>query len=305
MAESIELEDVPTPLVARLRRSRDVHDLDLEQYRAEHSPRSARERPGSECSGPVRRSIVLSASAVAVNVDPADGRSLVWKHAVCGLLVFFNCWGINLSFGVFQEYYVNWLTPSLLQSRVVLIGSVQLALMFILAIPVGRAFDSGWCRAILIPGAVLMCVSQFLLSACQKWWELFLVQGIMMGIGMGMVFMTATLCLTTYFKNNIGIAMFIGSAGSSIGGIVYAYVARQLLRHANFRVTCLAMGGIMLGTMIPPCVVFKLFPGRASLPTKIVFWNTVKQLEPTFIIMLVGMFLTFIGLYCGFYFVST
>lgn len=116
----------------------------------------------------------------------------------------------------------------------------------------------------------------------------------------GVVFMTATLCLTTYFKNNIGIAMSVGSAGSSIGGIVYTYVARQLLRHANSQVTCLAMGGIMLGTMIPLCVVLKPF-----LLTKIVFWNAVKQLEPTFIIMLVGMFLTFIGLYCSFYFVST
>ena len=114
----------------------------------------------------MRRSIVPSASAVAVGVDPVDGESLAWKHAVCGLLVIFNCWGINLSFGVFQKYYVNWLTSSLSQSRVVWIGSVQLALMFVLAIPVGRAFDSGWCRAILIPGAVLMCVGQFLLSAC-------------------------------------------------------------------------------------------------------------------------------------------
>lgn len=61
----------------------------------------------------------------------------------------------------------------------------------------------------------------------------------------------------------------------------------------------------MLRTTIPPCVVFKPFPGRASLPTKTIFWNAVKQLEPTFIIMLVGMFLTFMGLYCDFYFVST
>ena len=118
-----------------------------------------------------------------------------------------------------------------------------------------------------------------------------------MGIGMGIVFMTATLCLT---KNSIGIAMSIDSTSSSIGGIVYTYVARQLLRHANFQTTCLVMGGIMLGTIISPCVVFKPFPGRASLPAKIVFWNVVKQLK--LIIMLVGMFL---GLYCGFYFVST
>lgn len=60
----------------------------------------------------------------------------------------------------------------------------------------------------------------------------------------------------------------------------------------------------MLGTMIPLCVVFKPFPRRASLPTKIVSWNVVKQLEPTFIIMLVGMFPTFMGLYYGFYFMT-
>jgi hypothetical protein len=33
--------------------------------------------------------------------------------------------------------------------------------------------------------------------------------------------------------------------------------------------------------------------------------NENRLLEPTFIIMLAGMFLTFMGLYCGFYFVST
>ena len=143
MAESIELGGVSTPSAARLCQSHDVHDLDLGQYRTGHSPRSARERLGSECSGPARGSIVPSASAAAVNVDPADGGSLARKHVICGLLVIFNCWGINLSFGVFQEYYVNWLTPTLSQSRVVWIGSVQLALMFILATPVERVFDAG------------------------------------------------------------------------------------------------------------------------------------------------------------------
>lgn len=199
-----------------------------------------------------RGSVVPSASAVAVNVDPADGGSLAWKHVVCGLLVIFNCWGINLSFGC-SKSAMSIGRPQLCQSRVVWIGSVQLALMFILAIPVRRAFDTSWCRAILIPGTVLMC--RLILAKCLPEMVLFLAQGIMMGIGMGMVFMTATLRLTTYFKNSIGIAMSIDSAGSSMGDIVYTYVACQLLRHANFQTACLAMRGIMLGTIIPPCVV--------------------------------------------------
>ena len=66
MAESIELEGVSTPSAARLCQSHHVHDLDLEQYRAGHSPRSARERLGSECSGPARGSVVPSASAAAM-----------------------------------------------------------------------------------------------------------------------------------------------------------------------------------------------------------------------------------------------
>ena len=110
-----------------------------------------------------RGSVVPSASAVAVNVDPADGGSLAWKHAVCGLLVIFNCWGINLSFGC-SKSTMSIGRPQLCQYQVVWIGSVQLALMFIPAIPVGRAFDTGWCRAILISGTVLMC--RLILAKC-------------------------------------------------------------------------------------------------------------------------------------------
>ncbi|OCL05650.1 MFS general substrate transporter [Glonium stellatum] len=296
-------EDYILTPAGRFPQSDIFQDPDLEQYRRRTSPQRLRQRPGSERLGLVRKSIALSASAVPGNANLVDGGSLAWKHAVCGLVVIFNCWGINLSFGVFLEYYVNWMTPELSQSRVAWIGSVQLGLMFILAIPIGRAFDRGWCRGILIPGALLMCAGQFLLSICHKWWELFLVQAIMMGTGMGMVFITATLCLATYFKNDMGVAMSVGSAGSSLGGIIYTCVARQLLRHTNFQVTCLAIGGIMLGTMIPPCIIFKPSPGRPRQEIRVQFRKSIKQLEPSFIFMVIGMFLTFMGLYYGFYFI--
>lgn len=85
--------------------------------------------------------------------DPPDGGTQAWLHCLGGLLIIFNCWGSNLSFGVFQEYYANyllWGPPNTSLSQIAWIGSVQLGLVFLLALPVGRFFDLGRFRVIFV-----------------------------------------------------------------------------------------------------------------------------------------------------------
>ncbi|OCK77675.1 MFS general substrate transporter [Lepidopterella palustris CBS 459.81] len=233
--------------------------------------------------------------------EPPNGGSQARAHALAGVCVIFNCWGVNLAFGVFQEYYSNWLLWKHSQSQVAWIGSVQLALIFLLAVPVGKIFDAGIFRMVFIPGAMIMISGQFLLCMCDQWWSLFLVQGIMMGIGMGMVFMSGTLCLMTYWKDNLSAAMGLGAAGAPIGGIVYTLVARALLRYKSFKVTCLVMGAIMAVTMIPPVIIYKPYPGRAKGTKQIIDWGIFG--EPSYMLMTMGMFFSFLGLYFGFYYI--
>jgi hypothetical protein len=56
-----------------------------------------------------------------------------------------------------------------------------------------------------------------LASFCEKWWQFFLVQGVVMGAAMGLVFSSGIMVLTSYFSTKLGIATAIAAAGSSVG----------------------------------------------------------------------------------------
>lgn len=62
-----------------------------------------------------------------------------------------------------------------------------------------------------------MFMSILVTSWCHKWWELFLVQGILTGIGMGLAFGSGVLVLQSYFTTNLGTAAGLTSAGGSVG----------------------------------------------------------------------------------------
>ena len=62
-----------------------------------------------------------------------------------------------------------------------------------------------------------MFMSILVTSWCHKWWELFLVQGILTGIGMGMAFGSGVLVLQSYFTTHLGTAAGLTSAGGSVG----------------------------------------------------------------------------------------
>ena len=62
-----------------------------------------------------------------------------------------------------------------------------------------------------------MVLSILVTAWCHKFWHLLLVQGILLGIGMGTVFGSGALVLQSYFTTNIGIAAGFTSAGGSVG----------------------------------------------------------------------------------------
>lgn len=59
-----------------------------------------------------------------------------------------------------------------------------------------------------------------LVSACTKWWQIFLLQGVLSGVGMGLVFHSGIVLITTYFTTRLGTATAIAASGSSVGKII-------------------------------------------------------------------------------------
>ncbi|GAB1730665.1 hypothetical protein NU195Hw_g396t1 [Hortaea werneckii] len=244
---------------------------------------------------------------------PQNGRT-AWLHALTGMLVIFNCWGLANAFGLFEAYYTTYYLPSSSPSAVAWVGSTQLALVFGLGVPVGMVVDRGYFRMMFHGGTVVMILGVFATAWCERLWEVWLVQGLVMGVGMGMVFCSGVVALMTWFdERKMGIAMGLGAAGSCLGGIVYVLLARHFLVSRGFATTMRILGGVAAVTMIPPNLVFRMRHQTHRSSVRRTFAPGLKSrmsrlaagLSSSYLLAAAGMFLTFLGVYFGYFMMVT
>ncbi|KAI6868224.1 hypothetical protein KC338_g1843 [Hortaea werneckii] len=93
--------------------------------------------------------------------QPLQNGRTAWLHALTGMLVIFNCWGLANAFGLFEAYYTTYYLPSSSPSAVAWVGSTQLALVFGLGVPVGMVVDRGYFRMMFHGGTVVMILGRF------------------------------------------------------------------------------------------------------------------------------------------------
>lgn len=131
---------------------------------------------------------------------PPDGGLLAWAHVFAGFLVIMNCQGMNLSFGVFQAYYEKVLLPGTSPSRLAWIGSFQCFAIYFSGLLTNPVIRKGvHFRYFTFGGSVLLFTGLLLTSFCETFWQLFLAQGVLTGVGMGCVFSAGVIILTSYF----------------------------------------------------------------------------------------------------------
>ncbi|KAK3621277.1 hypothetical protein LTR56_022885 [Elasticomyces elasticus] len=241
-------------------------------------------------------------------LEPLNGRT-AWLHSLMGALIVFNCWGITNAFGLFQAFFETSYLKGTSPSNISWIGSTQLALVFGLGVPVGRLVDKGYFRLVFHSGSVIMLIGIFCTAWCKTLWSLWLVQGLITGLGMGMVFCAAIVAMMTWFdERKLGAAMGVGAAGSCVGGIVYVLVARQLLPTHGFPFTMRILGAISAAALIPPNLTYRVRGQhhRAKLRQQ---HNTTSKfdirsfLSPAYLLAMAGFAMTFLGLYFGFVYI--
>ena len=245
----------------------------------------------------------LTTRSCASIIDPGpppDGGTKAWTQAFMGHFVIFNTWGMIATFGVFQQYYT--LNLGLEPSAVSWIGSVQMLGHFGLGMFTGRLFDAGYFYWSMIPGMLLSALGMFMTSICTKYWQFFLAQGIMNGLGNGMQFAPAMSLITTYFSRNRSVALAIMASGSATGGLVYPTIARQLLPRIGFPWTVRAMAFIMLAVgALYSSLLRPRLPPRKSGP----LLELAAFREIPYALFCIAVFLIALGQYFAFYYISS
>ena len=120
-----------------------------------------------------------------------------------------------------------------------------------MSIVVSPLVDKGLFRLCFHGGSLLLVVSVLITGFCKQWWQFLLVQGIMTGAGMGLVFSSGSLLIMTYFSRHVALVLGLGSSGGSvgmqfslplmaslahlyIGGMIYPAIAQQLVTKIGF-----------------------------------------------------------------------
>ena len=229
---------------------------------------------------------------------PPDGGSQAWLQVVVGHLVIFNSWGYISAFGVFQAYYETTLQRP--PSDISWIGSFQTFLIYFMSTFSGRATDAGYYRYVLTAGLSLQVFGVFMTSISTQYWQIFLAQGICIGIGDGLVFCPTVTLISTYFLKKRALAISGIANGFVTGGVVYTIIARQLLYRIGFAWTCRAMGFVMLANA---AIILSL--ARTRIPPRVTgpLIEFAAFKEASYDLFSLGMFLAFLGVYFGYYYV--
>ncbi|KAF9691274.1 hypothetical protein EKO04_010774 [Ascochyta lentis] len=231
---------------------------------------------------------------------PPEGGWVAWTAVLACFLVIMNTWGMIISFGVFQTYYVSVLHQA--RSDIAWVGSIAVFLLFFMGIVSGSLTDAGYFRATTIAGAVLVVLGTFMTSLTRTYWQIILAQGLCTGLGNGLLLTPMMTLITTYFRRRLALVMGIAACGSVTGGLIYPSMARTLLPTIGFGWTLRAMGFIQLGTFAIAlmCSRPKRTPKKSA---PILDWAVFR--EPVFTLYLVGSFLAFVGVFFPFFFLSS
>ncbi|OCH85267.1 MFS general substrate transporter [Obba rivulosa] len=234
-----------------------------------------------------------------------DGGLDAWLTVVGGWLVAFCTFGAACSFGVFQDLYT--LRGATSSSAISWIGSLQLCLDFAMALPAGKLCDLGYFHHVQIGGGLLYIFSLFMLSIADvsKYYQVFLTQGLGVGIGSGIIYVPALTIQAHHWKKRRALAMGIVISGSSWGGIVYPIMLNQLIHgSAGFAWAVRAAAFMTLGLLAVANVCMKprfVSPSR-GVPRQaevLARKRSVKQivLDPPYFLTVLGSCLAVFGLY--------
>jgi MFS family permease len=153
-------------------------------------------------------------------------------------MALFATFGYISSFGVYQDLYVLAGTAS--SSNVSWIGSTQLWFFVAMGLPAGALLDKGYFKHLILVGSIIYVFrlvpptftrlqtsqpksSLFMLSLAHvdSYYQIFLSQGVGMGIGAGLIYLPAMAVQAHHWKDRRALTMGIVITGTPITCILW------------------------------------------------------------------------------------
>ncbi len=138
-------------------------------------------------------------------------------------------------------------------SRSVVAGSfsARMIVMAILVAPLGYLSDRYGPRIVLFPCLLLLSVGMALLSKVSTVWELYLIQGLLIGASVSGTFVCVTSAIGKWHSKNRGLALGIAAGGLGLSSVVFAPLTAKLIQDTGWRDASIVLAVIVLLTAAP------------------------------------------------------
>ncbi|KAL2140913.1 hypothetical protein VTI28DRAFT_3062 [Corynascus sepedonium] len=231
--------------------------------------------------------------------QPPDGGLVAWSQVLAGVFINMMAWGYPSTFGVYQLYYRD--TLKLPEAQISWIGSLQVFLAFAMCTVSGRLADAGYVKSTIIVGSFMVVLGTMMTSLCTQYWQIFLAQGLLTGLGLGIVFMPPLSVINSYFVTKRSSALAISATGTGLGSVIFPATIQYLIPQVGFpwAVRCAGFVTLCVATLSVLMLRPKLRP-RKSGP--VVEWDAFK--EGPYLLYILGAFLFFWALYFGFFYIN-
>ncbi|KAK3724164.1 hypothetical protein LTR37_001288 [Vermiconidia calcicola] len=231
-----------------------------------------------------------------------NGGAKAWMQVLSSFFIFFNTWGIVNAFGIYQTYYEHGILEGSSPSDISWIGSIEAFLLMLVGSVAGPIYDKGYARELLAVGSFLIVFGQMMLSLSTNYWHVFLAQGVSIGIGTGLIFVSGVAIISTYFSTKIATATGVAAAGSSIGGMLYPIIFYKLQPQIGFAWATRVLGLIALLTLAISNLVLRI---RVVPQSRRKFLDLPAWKVLPYLFFNLGSFFTFMGLYAPFFYVQS
>jgi MFS family permease len=155
----------------------------------------------------------------------------------------------------------------------------------------------------MYPGVILHIFALMMTSISKTIWQFMLTQGILGGLGMGIIIGPSLAATGQYFNKKRGAAMGLCVAGSSVGGVIFPISLSRMFANPRlgFGWSVRISGFLVTALLAVSCLTIKarLPPRKGKLFLAEAFKNV------TYMVMIGSVFLMLLGMFTPFFYLPT
>ncbi|XP_045178828.2 monocarboxylate transporter 12-like [Mercenaria mercenaria] len=175
--------------------------------------------------------------------DQTDG-GYGWIIVISAFFIGFITDGLVFSVGILLVELLEHFQQG--RAATVAIASIMTGVMHLVGPVVGALTDKYGCRVVVVAGAVISCVGFVASTFATSILYLCLSYGLLAGLGFGLMYIPAGVCVIQHFNKRRTLANGIAVCGSGVGTFVFNQLTRALIDEYSWRGTLLLEAGITL-----------------------------------------------------------